>query len=326
MIIGRSRPRLAWFLLLAGVAAFDASAQSYPSKPVTVIVPFAAGGSVDAAARFVMPKLAERLKQPIVVENVPGAGGTIGAQRVAKAAPDGYTLLFAVQSNMTIEKLVRPSVVRYDGIKDFTPISLVGTSPLVLVGRADTPANNTLELLKLLRGQPGKFRYATSGSSLHLAGELVNHLGGVDMMHVPYKAGPQIVTDLIGGQFEIAVLPLVLAHPAIKGGKLKAFGVTSASRWPTAPEIPSLAETPELKGFEVLPWYGLFAPAKTLPDIVNRLVTEMVTVLADPDIVKRMRDLALVPSKLTPAEFTAVLRNEQQYFAELVKARKITAE
>ena len=316
------------FLVVGAIAPNSVVAQPYPNRPITVIVPFAAGGSVDATARFVLPKLAERLKQPVVVENVPGAAGTIGTQRTVRAPRDGYTLLFAVASPITIAKLVSPSTVQYDALRDLTPIAMVGTSPFVLVGKPDLPVNTTAELIRLLRSQPGKLSYGTDGvgTSLHLAAELIKQRGGVDMAHVPYKLGPQILTDVVGNQIDLAVLPLVLVYQPMKNAKLKAFGVTSRQRWPTAPEIPSLAETAELKDIDLVSWYGLFAPAGTDAAIVERLTREMEAVLEDPDIVKRMGDLALVPAKMTPAQFGAHLRKEREEFAAVVAKGNIKAE
>jgi tripartite-type tricarboxylate transporter receptor subunit TctC len=316
------------FAVIGIIGADNAVAQSYPNRPVTVIVPFAAGGSVDATARLVTPKLAERLKQPVIVENVAGAAGTIGTQRVVRSPPDGHTLLFAVTSPIIIGKLVSPATVKYDALKDLVPISMVGTSPFVLVGKPDFPAANTAELLKLARGQPGKLSYATDGvgTSMHLTGELIKQRVGVNIEHVPYKLGPQILTDLQGSQLELAILPLVLVQSPIKSGKLKGFGVTSKERWSTAPDIPALAETPELKDFELVSWYGLFAPAGTNASIVTRLVNETGSVLQDPELVKRMSDLALVPSNLTSDQFAAYLRKEQQDFARIVAAGNIKTE
>jgi tripartite-type tricarboxylate transporter receptor subunit TctC len=308
--------------------ACGALAQTYPARPVTLIVPYAPGGSVDPVARMFTPKLAERLGQPVVVDNTVGAGGVIGTQKASQSAPDGYTLLFSVESTMVIAKLVTPSTVKYDGLKDFVPVSLVGTSPLVLVGKPELPAQNAAELLKMLRSQPGKFNYATSGigTSLHLGGELINQRAKVQMVHVPYKVGAQIATDLQGNQIELAVLPLQSAHPIVKSGRIKAFGVMDAKRWPTAPEIPSLAEVPDFRGVEVLVWYGMFAPAKTDNSIVTRLSREMDTVLADADISRRMSDLDLKPANFSPAEFAAFLQREHDKFAAVVKAANIKAE
>jgi tripartite-type tricarboxylate transporter receptor subunit TctC len=316
------------FLVLAAAFASTAFAQGYPSRAVTLIVPYAPGGSVDPVARMFSPRLGERLGQPVVIDNTVGAGGVIGTQKAAGAAPDGYTLLFSVESTMVIAKLVTPSTVKYDGLKDFTPISLVGTSPLVLVGKPDLPAKNAAELLQLLRAQPGKFNFASSGigTSLHLAGELVNQAAKVNMVHVPYKVGAQIVTELAGSQIELAVLPLVSAQQAARAGRIKAYGVMDPKRWPTAPDIPSLAEVPEFRGVDVLVWFGMFAPAKTDPAVVARLAREMDVVLADAEISKRMTDLSLKPANYSPAEFAAFLQREHDKYAAIVKAANIKAE
>ncbi len=300
-------------------------AQSYPTKAISLIVPYAPGGSVDPIARLFTPKLGERLGQTIVVDNAVGAGGVIGTTKAANAPADGYTLLFSVESTMVIAKLVTPGTVKYDGLKDFAPISLVGTSPLVLVGKPQLAANTSAELLKMLRSQPGKLNYATSGigTSLHLAGEIINQVAKVNMVHVPYKVGAQIVTDLAGNQIELAVLPLVSAQQAVRAGRIKAFGVLDAKRWSTAPDIPSLAEQPEFKGAEVLVWYGLFAPAKTDGAIVGRLAREMSVVLKDAEIAKRLSDLSLQPAHYSPAEFAAFLQREHDKFSAVVKVANI---
>lgn len=315
-------------VVVGALAAGAAAAQPYPNRHVTVIVPFAAGGSVDATARLILPKLAERLKQPVIVENVPGAAGTVGTQRAVSAAPDGYTLLFAVASPITIAKLVSPSTVRYDALKDLTPIAPVGISPFALVGKPGLAASSTAELIRLARSQPGKLSYGTDGvgTSMHLVTELIKRRAGLDILHVPYKLGTQVITDVAGNQLDLAVMPLTLVHSPIKSGKLKGFGVTSKQRWPTAPEIPSLAEAAELKDFDVVSWYGLLAPAAVSTAIVERLAKEMVAVLADAEIAKRMGDLGLLPAKMTQAEFAAYLRKERQEFAAIVSAANIKAE
>lgn len=309
-------------------AARSAVSQSWPVKPITLIVPYAAGGSVDATARFIVPKLAERLGQQIIVDNVVGAGGVIGTQKAANASADGYTLLFSVESTIVIAKLITPGTVKYDGLKDFAPIALVGTSPLVLIGKPELPAKNATELLALLRANPGKYNYATSGvgTSLHLAGELINQVAKVNMVHVPYKVGPQIVTDVAGNQIDLGVLPLVLVQQQAKAGKLKAFGITDSARWPTAQEIPTLGEESAFRGTDVLVWYGLFAPAKTDNAIVTRLHRDMAQVLKDPDISRRMGDLALKPADFTPAQFAAFLQKEHAKFAAIVKSANIKVE
>lgn len=315
-------------ILCLAAAPAIALAQPYPSKPITLVVPYAAGGSVDATARLIAPRLGERLGQQVIVENVAGAGGVIGTQKVADAAPNGYTLSWNVESAIVIAKLITPGTVRYDGLRDFAPITMVGTQPLILVGKQTLAANSTAELMEMLRANPGKYSYASSGvgTSLHLAGELIKQMGKVDMVHVPYKAGAQMVTDLAGNQIDMAVLPLVLAIANVRAGKFKAFGMTDTARWPLAAEVPALAEHAALRGLKVHVWYGLFAPAKTDAAVVSRLYSEMAAVLREPDTQKRLTDQFLQPVASTPSEFAAFLRAEQDKFAAIVKAANIRLE
>jgi tripartite-type tricarboxylate transporter receptor subunit TctC len=314
--------------LAALVVAGAAFAQTYPSRPITVIVPYAAGGSVDAVARIMAPRLGERLGQSVLIENVAGAGGIVGTQRAARAAPDGYTLLFSVESTMAIAKLVQPSTVQYDSQKDFSPISLIGTSPLVLAGKKTLPADTTDELIKLLRANPGKFNYATSGTgtSLHVAGEMINIEGKVSMVHVPYRVGAQMVTDLVGNQIDLAMLPLVMALPNFRSGNIKAFGTTEPSRSPVAPDLPSLTEHPDLKNVNVTVWFGLFAPAKTDAAIVTRLHQAVADALQVADVRAKLAETGLRLVGNSPSEFAEFLAKEIEKFTAIVKAANIKAE
>jgi tripartite-type tricarboxylate transporter receptor subunit TctC len=316
-------------VILTFVAASSPlSAQNYPARPITLIVPYAAGGSVDAVARVVSEGMGARLGQSVLIENVAGAGGVIGTTRASRAAPDGYTLLFSVESTMVIAKLVSPSLVQYDSARDFQPISMVGSSPLILLGKKDFPANSTAELMKLLKDAPGKYNYASSGvgTSLHVAGEMINTEGKVSMVHVPYKAGAQIPTDLMGNQIDLAVLPLVMALPNVRAGNIKAFGVTEPERSPIAPEIPSLAEHPDLKNVSVTVWFGLFAPAKTDPAVVTRLHETLVSVVKEPAVVEKLKSFGLRVVGNSPKEFADFLAAETAKFSALVKAANIKAE
>jgi tripartite-type tricarboxylate transporter receptor subunit TctC len=307
---------------------WPAQAQTYPTKPITMIVPYAAGGSVDAVARLVSDRMAAKLGTNIVIENVAGAGGVVGTTRAARAAPDGYTLLFSVESTIVIAKLVSPTIVQYDALKDFVPISMVGSSPLILLGRKDFPANNIAELMKLLKDNPGKYNYATSGvgTSLHVAGEMINAEGKVNMVHVPYKTGAQIPTDLMGNQIDLAVLPLVMAMQNVKAGNIKAFGITEPNRFELAPDMPSLAEHPDLKNVAVTVWFGLFAPAKTDPAIVEKLHQALASVVKEPGIAEKIKASNLVPVGNSPKEFADFLKAEHEKFSALVKAAGIKAE
>jgi len=322
-------------LLLAALLAVPALAQappasnpSWPTRPITFIVPYAAGGSVDAVARIVAVRMGERLGQTVVIENVAGAGGVTGTQRAARAEPDGYTLLFSVESTMAIAKLVQPTTVQYDAQKDFRPITLIGTSPLVLAGKKELPASNLAELMKYLRANPGKLSYATSGvgTSLQIAGEMINIEGGVRMQHVPYRVGAQIVTDLAGNHVDLAVLPLVMALPSYRGGNIKIFGITEPERSPLAPDLPSLAEESELKNVQVTVWFALFAPAKVDDPIIERLHQAAAATLAEPEIRGKLAETSLRVVGSTPAELGTFLAREIEKFAVIVKAANIKAE
>ena len=321
---------LGW--MVAGTAlAFSGSVlgESYPSRPVTLIVPYAAGGGVDAVARVIAKSLSERLGQRFVTENVTGAGGVIGTQRAARAQPDGYTLLFAVENTMAVAKLVQPTVVQYDSQKDFQPISLIGTAPLVLAGKKDLPANNIAELMTLLKANPGKYSFASSGvgTSLHVLGEMINVEGKVKMVHVPYRAAPQIVTDLISNQIDLAILPLNLALPSYRNGSVKIFGTSERMRSPLAPDLPSLAEHPDLKGVNMTVWYGLFAPANIDSAIVARISETLATVLRDASMRAKLADVHMINAVgSTPAELAAFLAQEIETYSAIVKAANIKAE
>ena len=319
--------KLLMSVLMAASLPAGALAQAWPDKPVTVVVPFGAGGGVDAAARIVMPKLAERLGQQVVIENVPGASGTIGTQRVAKAKADGTTLLFAVASPINVAPLVAPASVRYDALKDLTPIAPVAVSPFVLVGKAGLPAT-TAELLALARKQPGKLTYGTDGfgTSLHVTAAMITATAGVDLLHVPYKSGPQVLTDVAGGQVDLGVLPVALVQGMVKEGKVKAYGVTSKARSDALPGVPSLSETPALATLDVDSWMGLLGPAGLDPAIVARLNKEVAAVLADPAVQKRLADGGMKPMQMAPADFGAYLAKERKALAAVVAANNIKAE
>lgn len=320
--------KLLMSVLMAAALPASALAQAWPDKPVTVVVPFGAGGGVDAAARIVMPKLAERLGQQVVIENVPGASGTIGTQRVAKAKADGTTLLFAVASPINVAPLVAPASVRYDALKDLAPIAPVAVSPFVLVGKPGLPAANTAELLALARKQPGKLTYGTDGfgTSLHVTAAMITATAGVDILHVPYKSGPQVLTDVAGGQVDLGVLPVALVQGMVKEGKVKAYGVTSKARSDALPGVPSLSETPALATLDVDSWMGLLGPAGLDPAIVARLNKEVAAVLADPAVQKQLADGGMKPMLMAPAEFGAYLAKERKALSSVVAANHIKAE
>lgn len=322
------RAFLTTIALGGALAASGALAQQYPVKPITVIVPFAAGGGVDATARLIMPKLAETLKQPVVIENVAGAAGTIGTLKAARAPADGYTLLFAVASPINVAPLVAPSAVKYDTFKDFTPLATVAIGPFVLIGRTTLAAANTAELVRLVRSQPGKLNFGTDGvgTSLHITAELIKQRAGLDMVHVPYKSGPQVLTDVAGGQVDLAVLPLTLAQPFIRDGKVRAYGVTTKARWPGLPATPSLSETPELADLNVESWLGLLAPANLNPAITATLVHAIEAVVKDPEIARKLTEIANRPVVITTTQFSDYLVRERQLIQGVVTRANIKAE
>ena len=308
--------------ILALCAPLVAGAQTWPgARPITLIVPFTPGGNVDFAGRVIATRLQERLKQNVIVENVAGAGGIVGVQRAVQANPDGYTLLIGVDSPISIARFVTPSAVRYDPQRDLAPIGMLNAAPMIVVGRPGLPANNFNELLKLARSQPGKLSYGTSGvgTVLHLAMERVKILAGIDILHVPYKGGAPIVSDLIGNQVDLAMLVTVATLPQVKSGKIKAFAVTTAQRVPQAPEIPALAELPEFKGFDMVAWTGLFAPAKTPAAIIERLNAELNEALGSPEVGGKFEEQGAILKRFTPAGFADFLRKEQADYAEIVR-------
>jgi len=306
------------------VSALTAHASDWPAKPVTLVVGYTAGGSVDLVARTVAPELGKRLGQSVVIENLGGAGGTIGAAKVVKADPDGYTLLMGSGSEVSIARLTNPAV-RYDGEKDLAPITFVGTQPMVLVGKTALPAKNADELIALARAQPGKLSYASSGvgTPLNLAGELIKQQGKVNITHVPYKGASAMATDLLGGQIDLAVMVLSSALPHIQAGRVKAYGVTEARRSAVAPGVPALAETPALKGVDMGVWFGLMGPAGTPRPVIDRLNTEMQAVLAMPEVKKKLAEAGVEVAPANPAQFAGFIKRETGSYRTIVQTAGI---
>jgi tripartite-type tricarboxylate transporter receptor subunit TctC len=293
-----------------------------------VVVPFAAGGAVDYAARMVVNKLGERLGQSVVIDNVAGAGGVVGTAKVARATPDGYTLLVAPDSTIVIAPLVTPDAVKYDPLKDLVPVGLINITPLILAASPSLPVNNFAELLRYARANPGKLNYASPGAGnlLHVAMEALRQQAGINMVHVPYKATPQLVSDLIGGQVDLALLVPSTGLPQIKTGKLKALGLTVEDRLTAAPEIPPLSDSPELKGYFVTTSIGLFVPARTPQPIIDRLNRELNAILASPEVRKPFEEQAATIGKGTGADYAEFLRKELARNAAVVKAANIKGE
>ena len=306
-------------LLLGTLAvAASAAAQDYPSRPITLIVPFAAGGNNDVSGRIIAQELGSLLKQPVVVENRTGAAGAIGATAVAHAQPDGYTLGFLSSGPLAANASLYRSLP-YDSTKDFAPIARTTTSPSVLVVHPSVPAGDLTTLLAYLKANPGKVNYgsAGTGSSSHLSAVLFESLAGVSMTHVPYKGGNQVNVDLLGGQIQLSFSPILEAMPHVRAGKLKAIAVTSARRSPLLPDTPALAE--QLPGYEVITWNGLVAPAGTPTAIIERLHAAMIRVMESPDIKRKLLDLGLEVAASTPDEFRRYIRREIDAFGRLAK-------
>ena len=300
---------------------------AYPNKAIRMIVPFTPGGSTDILGRSIGQKLTEAWGQAVVIENVPGAGGSIGADRVAKAPTDGYTLLMGFDGPISIAQLVN-SAVKYDAEKDLAPVGLTTIAPVVAVARPGLPAHNLNELIALARSKPGSLTYATSGvgTMLHLAMEMLQERAKIKLVHVPYRGGAQITSDVMGGQVDIGMLTTVSAVPMIQQKKLEGLGVTSARRIDAIPNVPTFGETAELKGFDLNTWTGLFVPAKTPQAVVTRLVTELDAVLKLPEVKKRLEDGGATPGSGTQASFVQFLKKEKAGYAQIVKSAHIQAE
>ncbi|OOG58145.1 tripartite tricarboxylate transporter substrate binding protein [Polaromonas sp. C04] len=299
--------------------------QGYPSRPLRLVVPFAAGGAVDTVARVIGARLSTQLGQPVLVENKPGANGDIGADVVAKAAPDGYTLL--VGANGLATNMTLYPKLPFNTLRDFAPISRLGYAPLVLVTASSQPFKTTRELLAWGEKHPGQLTYgsAGNGSSGHLAGALLASTAHIDAMHVPYKGGAPALVDLIAGRTSFMLLnPLeVLAH--VKSGRLRALGASGSQRIALLPEVPTLAES-GLPGFEASVWWGLLAPAGTPSEIVARLNAETTKALADPAVRERLMSLGAVITPSTPDQFSAFLHTEIDKWAGVIKAAHIQAD
>jgi tripartite-type tricarboxylate transporter receptor subunit TctC len=306
--------------LLAGAVAPPARAQTdYPSGPVTLVVPFPAGGSTDLVARLVAAAMSKNLGQQVVVENRGGAGGNIGAAAVARAEPDGYTILMGTVATHALNPALYKKMP-YDAVADFAPISLLALIPNVLVVNPDFPARSVPELVELLKAHPGEYSYASSGNGtpLHLSGELFKSMAGVDMVHVPYKgAGPALV-DVIAGHVPIMFDNLPPSLEQIRAGKLRGLAVTTKERAPAIPELPTIAET--LPGYETYSWNALFAPAGTPEPIIQRLNEAARAAVKDPEIAAKLKDLSATPVGSTPEELAAHVEAELAKWAPVVEA------
>ena len=300
-----------------------AAAQAFPGKPIKIIVPYSPGGTTDLLARLVAQKMRERLGQPVVVDNKPGANGMIGSDMVAKAPPDGYTLGIASPGSHAANASLYKDI-SYDTVKDFTPITLGVSAPMLLVVHPSLGVNSVKELIAAAKAKPGEISYASggSGSSQHLAMEQFKMMAGIDMTHVPYKGSAASYPDLIGGSVkaEIDVVPTAL--PPVKGGRLKVLATGSAKRLAMLPDVPTIAEA-GVPGYESSSWYGFVAPAKLPKDILDKLHAEIVRALKQPDVVEKLTNAGVIVVAGTPQEFAAHIRTEMDKSAKVIKAANI---
>jgi tripartite-type tricarboxylate transporter receptor subunit TctC len=308
---------LAALALLA--ACCNASAQeSWPNRPIKLVVPLTAGGGVDMMARLTAQHLSDQLGQQVVVENQGGAGGTIAANMVAHAKPDGYTLIFQSVSSAVVNAYVYKNLA-YDPLKDLIPVTLAGTFPLVLIANPDVPAKDLGELIALIKANPGKYSYGSSGVGTmpHLAGELFKAMAGVDIVHVPYRGNSAIMSDLFAGRVEMMFdgPPTQLGN--IQSGKVRALAITSAERSPVLPTVPPVADT--LPGYAIPYWTAIFAPAKTPNDIVARIAAETGTVMRHPDVVRRYGEIGVIGVGSSPDEMTRYWHQQLDYLGKIVK-------
>lgn len=316
---------LALLAAVVGIAG-PATADDYPSRTVSLIVPYPAGGSVDGVARIVAQKLGESFNSSFIVENrAGGAGGTVGANAVAKAHPDGYTLLLTASIHVTTPYLFKN--IPYDVVKDFTPITLVAAGPLVVSTAPDVPANNLKEFFDLVRKDPGKYTFATSGfgSAGHLAVELLKRRAGVSTLVIAYKGAGPMLNDIMGGQIQLIADPMLSSLPLAKSGKIKALAITSLNRVPAAPEIPTVAES-GLDELEFVSWYGLWGPKNMPPELVAKIQEHAVKVLAEPDVKQRLSVLGFDAKSSTPDEFAKFIDKEMATYSKIIKDANIKTE
>jgi tripartite-type tricarboxylate transporter receptor subunit TctC len=307
-------------MAVAAIAVpMQAAAQAYPARPVRIIVPLAPGGITDIAARLVAAKLGERLGQPVIVENKTGANQTIGSEFVARSAPDGYTLIMATVSSHAVNASLLKDL-RYSIRNDFAAVSMTTSQPLLLVVHPSIPANSVPELLQLLKSNPGKYSFGSpggTGTSGFMAAEFLKAKTGISMVHIPYKGSGPMLSDLVGGQIDLAFDNMPTALAQVKGGKLRALAVTSAERSEFASELPAMVEF--IPDFKMTAWQGLFAPAGTPPAVLERLSTEVQQIMRMPDVVARMREMGTTSVGSTRAEFAAFVKEEIDRWAEVVR-------
>jgi tripartite-type tricarboxylate transporter receptor subunit TctC len=311
--------------LASAVGAIGAaSAQTYPVKPVRLVVPYPAGGVNDIIARLLAPKLGDALGQPFVIDNRPGAGGNLGTDHVAKAAPDGYTLLSGGAGSLTMNPGF--GKVPYDTLRDFTPVALIANSPNVLMIHPSLPPRSTAGFIALAKAQPGQIHYgsAGAGSTPHLSGALFAAMAGINLVHVAYKGGAQAMTDLMGGHVQMSFVGIPPALPHIRSGRLRALGVSSAQRSTQLPEVPPISDA--VPGYDVNPWFGVLAPKGVADEIVVRLADEIARALRSPDMRERLLAQGCEPSGSSTEEFARTIRSDLARWAKLISETRLRAD
>jgi len=316
--------RLAWRLLGATVLAVavlvpPAAASDYPDRPVRLVVPFPAGGGADVLARTIMPRVAQILGKAIVIDNRPGAGGNVGAEVVARAAPDGYTLLYGTNGTHAINRSLYGSLP-FDPVRDFSPVSRMTLIAALMVVNPDLPVTSVGELIQYAKAHPGRINFASAGNGTtsHLAGELFRSMTGIDIVHVPYRGGALAAADVVGGQVQMMIDVMPNVAPLAKDGKLRGLAVTTARRFPSAPEYPTIAES-GVPGFEVSAWDGILAPAGTPPAVVDKLNAAIRQALEDPQVREALLARGAQPVAGTPDEFARHIAAETEKWARVVK-------
>jgi len=323
-VINRALRRFS--LLVAAMAVAGSALAQYPAKPVRVVVPYPPGGTTDILARLIAAKLTLSLGQSFIVENRPGASGAIGSQAVAKAPADGYTLLMGTASTHGVNSALSKSLP-YDAIKDFSPITVVGGTPNVILVHPELPAKNLAELLALARDKPGKLNFGSTslGGTPHMSAELLKMMTGVDIVHVPYKGAGPMLADLLGAQIQIGFdnLPSSMGH--IRSGKVRALAVTTPKRWPGAPEIPTVSES-GVAGYEVSGWFGLLAPSGTPRPVIDAVYRAVGATLKQPEVQKQMLELGAEPGGNPPEDFARQIAAEVEKWKKVVAATGVKAE
>jgi tripartite-type tricarboxylate transporter receptor subunit TctC len=310
---------------LLATLALPAQAQEWPARQVTLIVPFSAGGTTDLFGRLLSQHLQQKTGQPFIVENRAGAGGNLGTQLVARAAPDGYTFLIGTVSTHAINPFLY-SKLPYDTVRDFQPVSLIARLPNILVVHPGMPVNTVAELIAHLKANPDKLSYGSSGvgTSIHLAAELFKIKTGTTMTHVPFRSSGDVMNNLTGGHIDLAFDNITLAWTQVKAGRLRALAVTSTERSAIAPDVPVIADT--IPGFEATSWHGVFAPAGTPKAIVDKMAAEMKRILELPDVKEKLAEIGAIAAPMTAAEFAKFIDGERTKWSEVVKAAGVKAD